>query len=154
MSTVEIKYDCQPYDGTPGQPWDDFEERLLDIAAGRVDKTNGYSLADCFNGDDPGGYAPGAPPLAGNANGPVQTSRRRRLKETYSLLVKHLLDPDYKQYLHQNHFQDGPAAFLYLQGILRKPVDKLQLKEMDRQWDATTLLGSVGVRANSVAMLL
>ena len=153
MSTVEIKYDCQPHDGTPGQAWDDFEERLLDVAAGRVDKQTGWSLADCFRGDDPGGYAPGAPALTGNATGPVQTSRRRRLKESYSLLIKHELDPDFRQYLHQNHFQNGPDAFQYLQGLLRKPVDRLQLKEMDKAWDAVTLLGSVGVRPNSIATL-
>ena len=64
MATVEIKYDCTPHDGTPGKAWDDFEERLLDVAAGKTDD-RGYSLADALNGTDegsPGGpaYPPGA----------------------------------------------------------------------------------------------
>ena len=57
MSTVEIKFDCQPHDGTPGQPWEDFEERLLDVAAGMMDKDRGWSLADsthCLNRVDEG----------------------------------------------------------------------------------------------------
>ena len=37
-STVDIKYLTQPHDGTPGKPWDDFEERLLDVASGKTDE--------------------------------------------------------------------------------------------------------------------
>ena len=47
-TTVEIKYLTQPHDGTPGKPWEDFEERLLDVAAGKTD-SRGYSLANCLN---------------------------------------------------------------------------------------------------------
>ena len=59
-STVDIKYLTQPHDGTPGKPWDDFEERLLDVASGKTDE-RGWSLADCFNRLDEGGA--GGPPL-------------------------------------------------------------------------------------------
>ena len=153
MSTVEIKYDCQPHDGTAGQPWDDFEERLLDVASGRSDK-RGWSLADCLMGIDEGGAGAGAPAIPGGAAGnAAQTSFRRRQKDSYSLLAKHELDADLRQYIHQNHFQDGPNAFAYLQGELRKATDRLQLKEMDKQWDGTTLLGSVGVQAHSISDL-
>ena len=48
MSTVEIKYLCTPHDGTPGEPWEKFEDELLDVAAGKTDD-RGWSLADCFN---------------------------------------------------------------------------------------------------------
>ena len=57
MSTVDIKYLTDPHDGTPGQPWEDFEERLLDVAAGMMDKDRGWSLADsthCLNRVDEG----------------------------------------------------------------------------------------------------
>ena len=47
-TTVDIKYLTQPHDGTPGKPWDDFEERLLDVASGKTDE-RGWSLADCLN---------------------------------------------------------------------------------------------------------
>ena len=36
-------YDFTPYDGTPGQAWDDFKKRLFDYASGRVDD-RGYSV--------------------------------------------------------------------------------------------------------------
>ena len=54
MATVDVKYDTTPHDGTPGPPWDDFEERILGVAAGRTDD-RGYSLADCANQTDEGG---------------------------------------------------------------------------------------------------
>ena len=49
MTTVEIKYLTQPHDGTPGTPWDDFEERIISVAAGKTDD-RGWSLADTLNG--------------------------------------------------------------------------------------------------------
>ena len=54
MATVDVKYDTTPHDGTPGPPWDDFEERILGVAAGRTDE-RGWSLADCANQTDEGG---------------------------------------------------------------------------------------------------
>ena len=47
MTTIEIKYLTQPHDGTPGTPWDDFEERILFVAAGKTDD-RGWSLS-CFS---------------------------------------------------------------------------------------------------------
>ena len=32
-SNVDIKYDITPYDGKPGKPFDDFDDRLLNIAS-------------------------------------------------------------------------------------------------------------------------
>ena len=60
MTTVDVKYLTHPHDGTPGKPWEDFEQRLLDIAAGKSDD-RGWSLADCLNGDDEGGASAVAP---------------------------------------------------------------------------------------------
>ena len=47
MATIDIKYLTQPHDGTPGTSWDDFEERILSVAAGNTDD-RGWSLADTF----------------------------------------------------------------------------------------------------------
>ena len=44
MATIDIKYLAQPHDGTPGTSWDDFEERILSVAAGKTDD-RGWSLA-------------------------------------------------------------------------------------------------------------
>ena len=100
-----------------------FEERILGVAAGRTDD-RGYSLADCANQIDEGGA--GGPAMPGGAAGNrAQTSRRKRLKELYALLYKHELD------MYQNHFQDGDGAFQYLIAVMRTPVDRLQLRELD-----------------------
>ena len=108
--TVEIKFDCEPHDGTPGLIWEQFEDRLLDVAAGKTDD-RGYSLADCFNNTDEG--SPGGPAIAGGGVAAQRATalRRRRLKDSYSLLVRHELDADHREYMKANHFQDGPAAF-------------------------------------------
>ena len=89
MATIDIKYLTQPHDGTPGTPWDGFEERILSVAAGKTDD-RGWSLADVFNGVDEG--AAGGPPVPGGAAGAkAAAARRRRLKDAYSLLYTHFV---------------------------------------------------------------
>ena len=86
---IDIKYKTTPHDGTPGKPWEDFEERLLDVAAG-VSDDRGWSLADCFNRVDEGGAAGPPLPAAGTADGrKALASQRKRLSESYSLLTTH-----------------------------------------------------------------
>ena len=53
-TTIDIKYLTEPHNGEIGKTWDDFEQRLLDVAAGKVDD-RGWSLADNLNGVDEGG---------------------------------------------------------------------------------------------------
>ena len=80
MATIDIKYLTQPHDGTPGTPWDDFEERILSVAAGKTDD-RGWSLADVFNGVDEG--AAGGPPVHLRVDTPpcsVQSLRRALLQ--------------------------------------------------------------------------
>ena len=105
MATIDIKYLTQPHDGTPGTSWDDFEERILSVAAGKTDD-RGWSLADVFNGVDEG--SAGGPAVPGGAAGAkANAARRRRLKDSYSLLYTHQLDADIRSELTQNHFQNG-----------------------------------------------
>ena len=103
MATVDVKYDTTPHDGTPGPPWDDFEERILGVAAGRTDE-RGWSLADCANQTDEGGVGGPPVPVGGAANAKALTARRKRLKELYALLYKHELDTDHRTHVYQNHF--------------------------------------------------
>ena len=103
--TTEIKYDCTPHDGTPGQKWEDFEDELLDVAAGKTDE-RGWSLADCLNQVDEGSAGGPAMPGGGAAAKAINL-RRKRLKDSYSLLAKHELDKDHRQHMKQNHFQEG-----------------------------------------------
>ena len=88
MTTVDVKYLTQPHDGTPGKPWEDFEQRLLDIATGKSDD-RGWSLADCLNGDDEGGAA--GPAIAGPAAQQLKATqaRRKRLRGSCSLIAVH-----------------------------------------------------------------
>ena len=134
MATVDVKYLTQPHDGTPGTPWDDFEERILGVASGKTDD-RGWSIADTLNGVDEG--SAGGPAMPGGAVGAkAQAARRRRLKDAYALLYTHELDADHRSHLAQNHFQDGPAAWAYLTAAMRTPVSRMQLRELDRKWDA------------------
>ena len=38
-------YDIEPYDGTPGEAWEHFDERLQKLLSGETDD-RGWSLAD------------------------------------------------------------------------------------------------------------
>ena len=148
MATIDIKYDCQPYDGTPGKPFDDFEERLLNVAAGRADE-RGWSLADALTRLDEGGAL--GPPLPGGAGAAKAAAAfRKRQKESYGLVTKHQLDPDHVSHMRLNHFQQGPDAWDYLVNSCRTPVDALQLRQMDLDWNALDILQDVGVDENTV----
>ena len=103
------------FDGTPGKTWGDYAARLKNAAAGEVDD-RGYSLADEFEGvaeGQPGGPAlPGAPAQLLKA----QAAQRRRQKEASSLLTMTMEVKKQVDYLRQNHFQNGRAAFQFMQG--------------------------------------
>ena len=107
----------------------------------------GWSLADTLTQVDEG--SAGGPALPGGAAGQkALAAQRRRLKDSYSLVVVHELDEDYKLHLKQNFFQDGPGAFAYLQGELRQPPDRLKIRQLDKDWNNLDLLQDVGVSAN------
>ena len=143
MATADIKYDFLPFDGTPGLPYDDFEERLLNAAASKVDD-RGWSLADTFRVLDEGSAGGPAMPAPATADGrKAVQARRRRLKEAYGLLVKHVLDADHVTHMKQTHFQQGVAAFQYLQQCCQQPIDNLRLREMNMQWDALRQQGDL-----------
>ena len=152
MATIDVKYLTQPHDGTPGKPWEDFEERLLDVAAGKSDD-RGWSLADCLNEVDEG--SAGGPAMPGGAADlrDAESKQRKRLKQSYALIATHVLDPDHRSHMTQNHFQNGPAAWTYLKDLMREPVTRLQLRDHDKRWDALDILSDVGVNANSIVLM-
>ena len=73
------------------------------MASGKTDE-RGWSLADCLNRVDEGGAAGPAMP-GGAAGGKAAACRRKRLKESYSLVTIHELDVDHRSHMAQNHFQ-------------------------------------------------
>ena len=73
MSTdkSEVKYDFEPWDGTPGDPYDKYEKRLLNYGSRSDDR--GWSLSDHLLGNDEGG--PTGPAIPGEQ----RESKRRQL---------------------------------------------------------------------------
>ena len=151
--SVDVKYDFAPHDGTPGKPFDDFEDRLMNFAAGEVDD-RGWSLADHLMTLDEGGALGPAMPAAGTADGrKAIQARRKRIKEAYGLLTKHITDEDHTKEMRNNHFQNGLTAWQYYSGACRQPIDNMQLRRLNNDWDAIDLLTDVGVNANSIKLL-
>ena len=74
-TTIDIKYLTQPHDGTPGKPWDDFEERLLDVASIKTDEL-GWSLADTLNRVDEG--SAGGPPMPAGGGAALQLPQKHK----------------------------------------------------------------------------
>ena len=147
MTTSDVKYDITPFDGTPGEAYERFEERLLNLAAKSDDR--GWSLADHMLGADEGG--PTGPPLPGGANAAkAQQAYRKRKKESYAILTKHILDAEYVTQMRTNHFQDGYEAFQYLRGQCNIVVDQLKLRDLNAEWDAIDILTDVGVSENGL----
>ena len=156
MSTnVEIKYLTAPHDGQPGTIWDDFAERLRSVAAGQTDK-RGYSLADTMDGSDEGGPAPaaGVPAIPVGAAGNVaRTARRVRLRRLYELVYTHESAQDHRTHMYNHHFQDGHAAWNYLEGLMRTPPTAMELRAMNKRFDDIDILTDIGINANTIIML-
>ena len=119
--TVDVKYDFTPYDCTPGDPWDVFSADLLRHGTKTDDR--GYSLADHLLGTDEGGPLGPAPPVAPAAANKAAIALRKRAKESYGLLSKHILDRDTIDYLAANHPQDGNAAYQYMVTQFQTTID-------------------------------
>ena len=62
---AEVKYDFEPWDGTPGDSYDKYEKRLLNHGSKTDDR--GWSLSDHLMGVDEGG--PAGPAIPGGAAG-------------------------------------------------------------------------------------
>ena len=77
MATLDIKYDCNPTDGTPGEKFERFEIDAMN-AASKADK-RGYTIAETWLGTDEGGTAAGAPALPVNPAAIVVEATNARL---------------------------------------------------------------------------
>ena len=147
---VDVKYDFTPYDCTPGEAYERYEQDLLNAGALRADD-RGWTLAECILGIDEGGAA--GPPLpAGGGAGAASAGRLRqkRLKESYALQAKHITDEDTKLSLRVNHFLNGRGAFLAVQTACQHAISRSKLKELDREWDDVSILNDAGVNEDSI----
>ena len=87
MVAVEVKYDFTPYDGTPGKPWEDYEDRLLNSACAAKSDDRGWSLADHINGVDEGSAERDDTQPVSRSLGSGRARRSRRSRPTsYNLL--------------------------------------------------------------------
>ena len=149
MATIDIKYLTQPHDGQPGTPWDDFEERILNVLAGKSCE-NGWSLADCVRQIDEGSAGGPAMPGAAAALAKAQSCQHKRFKDSYAIITQHELDTDHRSHMSQNHFQDGPGAWAYLISVMRTVPTRLEERAQDKRWDDMDIMSDVGVEENSL----
>ena len=157
MARAEPRLDFSPYDCTPGDGWEVFDQNLQNHCSGEVDD-RGWSLADYLLSvceRSPNGPAL---PLNNAANAADRrkalASIRRRAKESYSIIQKHISDGDWQLELKNNHFQNGRAAYLALAAACATPVDALKLRQLNAEWHDVDLLADIGVNANTISSLL
>ena len=148
---VDIKYPCTPFDGTPGQAWETFEENLGARGFRENRRRRGWSLANTLLAVDEG--SAGGPALPGGAAATkAQGLRRRRMKDSYALLVTHVLDRDHTPAYAAESF---PGWFCRVhvcgRAAIGSRVDRMRLRELDAEWDKLDTLQDVGVDENSVA---
>ena len=97
-SNVDIKYDFQPFNGTPGETYDKWERALLNNGARADDR--GYSISDHLNGTDEGSANVPHPAAAGSADGrKSRAAQRKRQKDAYAMLTRHLHAPDHLKHI-------------------------------------------------------
>ena len=136
MARAEPRLDFSPYDCTPGDGWETFDQNLQNHCSGEVDD-RGWSLADYLLSVCEGSANGPALPLNNAANAAdrrkAQASLRRRAKESYSIIQKHISDSDWQLELKNNHFQNGRAAYLALSAACATPVDALKLRQLNAE---------------------
>ena len=154
MTTRNNFHDFEPYDCTPGEAWDSFDERFMNWAAGIVDD-RGSSVADYILDIDEGGAGVGAlamPQGAADARKAI-AARQRRNKKAYGLLTQHITDPDHISHIRLNFFQEGRLTYNYLQGECQLATTATRLRELNRKWDDIDMLADVGVDENTILNL-
>jgi hypothetical protein len=140
-SHVDLKFSIAPYSGTPGEEWESFEDALLNLCTTKTDD-RGWSLADHLLGNDEGG--PNGNALPQNSAAAAQAYRKRQ-KESYGILTRHVQDADLISAMRSNTFQLGFESFTNLQAQCRIPIDMLRLRELERQWNDIDILNDIGV---------
>ena len=62
------------------------------------------------------------------------------------MITKHVLDGDHITEMKTNYFQDGRAAFLYLQTACQRTVGPLRIREPNKEFDDISILHDIGVK--------
>ena len=140
-------FDFAPWDGTPGDAWEKFEARLWDGTTKTDDR--GWSLADHLKGQDEGQPPPMGTGVAFPAN-PAENRKalnafRKRQKESYGILVRHITSQDIKDTLQRDHFQIGRDAYETARASGLVAIDRLKLNDLNDVWRAISIVHDIGV---------
>ena len=139
---AEVKYDFTPRNPDPGDDYDKWRQDALNAMASGDDR--GWSLADHVLGIDEGG--PAGPGIPGGAAGVKAAGLfRTRQKTSYKVLTKHVLDGDHITEMTNSHFQDGHAAWLYLEASCQRPINQLRIRELNKEFDDIDIIHDIGI---------
>jgi len=158
-TTIDIKIAFPQYNCQPGREDYDRFERNLHAHGGATD-AEGWSLADCLMRTDDGAVdAVGNPmpgvaaiPAAGGAAGAqARACRRKRLKESYSFIIKHIDNADVVRALTQpGLLGDGPLALDFIRSRCRTAMDVVDAQDKQAQWHSITIAKDVGASENTI----
>ena len=158
--TIDIKIAFQQYNCQPGrEEYDRFERNLC--AHGGASDAEGWSLADCLMRIDDGAVdaagvlMPGVNPIpaagGGNQGHSARTCRRKRLKESYSFIIKHIDNADVLRALTQpGLLGDGPLALDFIRSRCRTAMDVVDAQDKQAQWHSITIAKDIGASENTI----
>ena len=160
--TIDIKISFQQYNCQPGrEEYDRFERNLF--AHGGISDAEGWSLTECLMRTDDGAVdAMGNPmpgvaaiPAAGGGNqgNSARACRRKRLKESFTFIVKHIDNADMLRALMEpglGILGNGPLALDYIKSRCRTAMDVVDTQDKQAQWQSITIAKDVGVTENTI----
>ena len=152
------------YDGTRGVAFRQFKRDFFALARGRFAKDDRYSFFQAYIRMDEGGTGNNAPTLPaqnGGAGGGVNpaytaatTKRAIRMGQAYSFLYDSITDDRILDMLadlsEQNPNELAGEAWSLIVRECDVPDDDLELNTMNREWENTTVLNSVGYNLSTI----
>ena len=127
--------DFEQYNCEPGAKWDEFVKNCMSAWSGYTDDA-GYSHADHLLGIDMGGADAGAPafPVGAVAHAKQLRLFNVRDKKSYAKLYSHISCESAKAHIYTHHFQQGFAAYQYLELLGFRATGALGLKKLDKKF--------------------
>ena len=92
----------------------------------------------------------------GNQGHSARTCRRKRLKESFSFIIRHIDNEDMKRTLTEpglGLLGDGPMALDYIRSRCRTAMDVVDTQDKQAQWQSITIAKDIGVHENTIMEL-
>ena len=64
-----------------------------------------------------------------------------------------VLDGDHITEKTNSHFQDGHAAWLYLEACCQRPINQLRIRDMNKEFDDIDIVHDIGINQNTIKTL-